>query len=85
VQLMVVSVSIDHDEKEFQKYMQAQGLNNPDISEFWVNICDFEAWEGQVADDYYLYATPTMILLDKNRQITGKPGTVQDLMTQLGR
>ncbi|HHN47774.1 MAG TPA: redoxin domain-containing protein [Bacteroidales bacterium] len=84
-QLMVVAISIDHDEKEFQKYLQAQGLNNPDISEFWVNICDFEAWEGKVADDYYLYATPTMILLDKNLKIAGKPGTVQELITLLGR
>jgi thiol-disulfide isomerase/thioredoxin len=82
--LKVVSVSIDHSESDFEDYMRKNDLNDPSIRDFWVNLCDFEAWDGKVPDDYYLYATPTMILLDKDHKIVGKPSTVQDLIKQLG-
>ncbi len=82
--LRVVSVSIDHEEKEYRDYLQENSLDDPTMKDFWVNICDYKAWDGKIANDYYLYATPTMILTGENRLIKGKPSNMQELVKQLG-
>lgn len=82
--LQVVSISIDHDKDEFQSYLEKNNLNETSLRDFWTNLCDYKAWDGQAATDYYLYATPTMILLDNDRRIVGKPANVQELFKQLG-
>ena len=81
--LHVVSVSIDHSEDDYLRYLEKNGLHEDQVGNFWVNICDYQAWEGKVADDYYLYATPTMILLDRDLTIIGKPSTMNELNTLL--
>ena len=35
--------------------------------------------DGTVASDYYIYATPTMFLLDKEKRILGKPTSFEEL------
>lgn len=82
--LRIVSVSIDHSEKDYMDFLTQNALNDSQMSDYWVNICDYKAWEGKIANDYYLYATPTMVLTGKNRIITGKPGNIQELMGMLG-
>jgi hypothetical protein len=37
-------------------------------------------WSGKAASDYYLYATPTMKLIDKEIKILSMPLTVEELM-----
>jgi thiol-disulfide isomerase/thioredoxin len=81
--LQVVSISIDHEKDEYQSYLEKNNLNDPSLRPFWTNLCDYKAWEGQAATDYYLYATPTMILLNADKQIIGKPANVQELIKQL--
>jgi peroxiredoxin len=81
--LKVVSVSIDHNEKDYQDYIQKQGFNDPSSESYWVNLCDFNAWDGVVASDYYLFATPTMLLLGNDRLITAKPSSIRDVANQL--
>jgi len=44
-----------------------------------LNVSDLKGWDGQVANDYYIYATPTMFLVDKAGKITGKPMTLDEL------
>jgi hypothetical protein len=34
---------------------------------------------GTTASNYFIYATPTMILLDKERRIISKPATIEEL------
>ena len=46
----------------------------------WLNCSDLKGWNSQVADDYCIYATPTMFLFDKNKIIIGKPLTTKDLL-----
>jgi hypothetical protein len=38
-----------------------------------------KGWESRAVMDYYIYATPTMFLLNKDRKIIGKPLTVDEL------
>lgn len=82
--LSVVSVSIDHDKDEYEKYLTTHSLNDETLSAFWMNLCDYEAWDGKVPGDYYLYATPTMVLVDQQMKIKGKPSSLQDLKKHLG-
>ena len=39
----------------------------------WITSSDLKGWEGQAARDYYVFATPTMYLLDANNKIMVKP------------
>jgi thiol-disulfide isomerase/thioredoxin len=45
----------------------------------WINSADLAGWEGKAAQDYYIYATPTMLLLNKDKKILGKPKTIKEL------
>ena len=45
----------------------------------WINVSDIRGWDGQAAKDYYIYATPTMILIDTEQKIIAKPSDINDL------
>lgn len=81
--LKVVSVSIDHDKDEYMGYLIKHELTNESVNQFWINICDYKAWDSKIAEDYYLYATPTMVLVDQSGNIVGKPSGIQELIKLL--
>ncbi|MCC5916357.1 MAG: TlpA family protein disulfide reductase [Cryomorphaceae bacterium] len=66
----VLFVSLDQDEKSFRDFSQ----NLP-----FTSICDFKKWEGKVVNDYYVFATPTMYLLDKNLKIVLRPNSLKQM------
>ncbi len=41
----------------------------------WINCYEPGGWKGKAASDYNLYATPTMLILDRDRKILSKPIT----------
>ena len=45
----------------------------------WMNVCDLKGWDGKAATDYFIYATPTMFLVDKNRKLIAMPKTIEEL------
>lgn len=47
---------------------------SPDL----INVSDLKGWDGQIAADYCLYATPTMIAIDNEKKIIGKPLTFEE-------
>lgn len=60
----IVFISIDTKEAEFKKYTK----------EFpFISSCDYKGWEGENVKNYYIFATPTLIILDSNRRIVAKP------------
>lgn len=63
----MVYVSLDTDKTEFE----SQYKTKP-----WETFCDFKGWDTQAAKDYYVNATPTCILLDKNLKILLHPKSV---------
>ncbi|MCD4680851.1 MAG: redoxin domain-containing protein [Bacteroidales bacterium] len=72
----VLSVSIDSD--------RAAWLNELSQHHFkWINASEVKGWNSNIANDYNIYATPTMFLLDKNREIIAKPLTVRELTEDL--
>lgn len=41
--------------------------------------CDFKKWESPVVQDFYVFGTPTMYLLDKKREILLRPNSVTQM------
>ncbi len=68
----IVAISIDKDPKEYQKALD-QGKYP------WINYSELKGWDCSIAYDYGIRATPTMILIDQNKKIIGKPRNPEHL------
>jgi protein-disulfide isomerase len=68
--LEVVYISLDTDKTAYATYYKESPF---------ITYCDFKGWETQAAKDYYVNATPTYILLDKNLKVIMKLKTPQEL------
>ena len=42
-------------------------------------MCDYKNWGTQAAKDYYVFATPTMFLLDTDKKIVLRPNSVKQI------
>lgn len=47
-----------------------------------VNLCDGKSWDGKMAQDYLIYATPSVFLI-KDGKILARPGSLDDLKAVL--
>ncbi len=68
--LEVVYVSLETDQKIFLEYTKSYPF---------ISYCDFKKWDGQVVQDYYVFATPTMFLLDDKQKIILRPHSVAQM------
>ena len=66
----VVYVSLDVDEQQFKSFAS--------IFPF-VSVCDYQKWESEAVKSYHVFATPTMYLLDDQREILLRPTSVGHL------
>ena len=73
----VMAISIDTSKTDWQNFIKTNGMDE------WLNVCDLKGWDGKAAVDYFLYATPTMFLVDKNRKLIGMPKTVEEIKNLL--
>jgi thiol-disulfide isomerase/thioredoxin len=46
--------------------------------------CDLKGWNGKAAEDLCIYATPTMMILDRYRKIIAKPLSFEDFARTAG-
>lgn len=60
--LLMISVSMDTDEKSWKNAVKADGLK-------WIQACNFEGMDGQVARDYRIIGIPHLFILDGNNKI----------------
>lgn len=67
----IVAVSIDANKNDWFEYINSNKFE-------WLNLIDIDSWGGKTAAAYYLYATPTMFLLDEGK-IIAKPITIAEL------
>lgn len=66
----IVYVSLDEDKKMFQTF----------VKDFpFISTCDYQKWKGDIVQDYYVFATPTMYLLDSKREILLRPNSAKQL------
>jgi len=66
----VVFISLDTDKAVFKNFTS--------IFPF-ISMGDYKKWDTQAVKDYYVFATPTMFLLDKNQKIILLPNSVKQI------
>jgi hypothetical protein len=69
---VVVAVSLDTNRVDWLNFVKDNSLK-------YLNVSDQKGWDGKAAGDYFVYATPTMFLLDSNKKIIGKPVDYDEL------
>lgn len=68
--LEITAISLDYSKNEWIEFLDE---NKIDL----ININDSEGWEGELAKRFYIYATPTLFLIDSEKKIIAKPITFQ--------
>ena len=71
--LKIIALSLDYNKNEWIEFLDE---NKIDL----ININDSKGWEGEFAKRFYIYATPTMFLIDSEKKIIGKPITFLELI-----
>lgn len=69
----VVAISLDTSKTDWENAIHQLGI------ESWINLCDFNEWNGETVTAYNIFATPTLFLIDRKRKIIATPVTVYDL------
>lgn len=66
----VMGVSLDDDPASFKSF----------FGQFtFPSICDYKRWDGSIVNEYYVFSTPSMFLLDKKREILLRPTSVKQM------
>jgi peroxiredoxin len=68
----ILAVSLDTSRTEWVRFIRENQLP-------WINVYDPGGWNGKTAKEYSLYATPTMVLVDKEKKVIGRPITLEEL------
>tara|TARA_B110000902_G_scaffold254209_1_gene317884 strand:- start:407 stop:1786 length:1380 start_codon:yes stop_codon:yes gene_type:complete len=68
----IVAISLDDDKTAYEQAIQK--LPN------MVHHTDLKKWNGQAVKDYYVYGTPTFILLDSEKKIIRKTASLDSLL-----
>ncbi len=71
-----IGVSVDQDEKTWRTALEKDELS-------WTNIAELKGWDGKIIQDYYVYATPTFLLIDQNLRVKAKPTGLAELKDAL--
>jgi len=66
----VVYISLDTDPSSFEQAVKTYPF---------LAYCDFKKWESKVAQDYYVFGTPTFYLLNNKREIILRPNAVTQM------
>lgn len=66
----VLFVSLDEKPQDFEDFAKSFPF---------LSVSDFQKWNSPIAKDYYVFATPTMYLLDKDRKIILRPNSVKQM------
>jgi len=72
--LEVIAISLDTNKNSWTDYIDKHKLS-------WINYSSLKGWNCPIGRSYYIYATPTMFLLDKEKKIVAKPLNARDLRT----
>ncbi|MCK9452137.1 MAG: AhpC/TSA family protein [Bacteroidales bacterium] len=68
----VVFVSLDEEKDVFRNFAKSFPF---------ISICDYQKWESPAVVAYHVFATPSLYLLDNNREIVLRPNSVNHLDT----
>ncbi|MDB4083293.1 thioredoxin family protein [Vicingaceae bacterium] len=66
----VVYISLDTEQVDFEKSVSSYPF---------FAYCDYKKWDSKVAQDYYVFGTPTFYLLDNKREILLRPTSINQI------
>ncbi|HZW39385.1 MAG TPA: TlpA disulfide reductase family protein [Ignavibacteriaceae bacterium] len=72
----VLAISLDTVQNDWINYINKNNYQ-------WLNVSDFQGWNGKAASDYYIYATPTLFLIDKNKNLISIIAGIEELKSYL--
>ena len=72
----VIAISLDTTKTDWLNFLSKGNYS-------WINYSDLKRWDSKIINDYFVYATPTMILVDREKKIVSKPITLQQLKSFL--
>ena len=64
--IKVFSISLDERREDLERYLDKENFS-------WPTYSDFTGMKSKAAQDYFIYATPTIFLLDNKLEIIAKP------------
>lgn len=67
-----IGISVDQDEKIWRDALAKSDLE-------WTNVAELKGWDGKIIQDYYVYATPTFLIVDPGLKIKAKPTGLAEL------
>ncbi len=70
--ISILTISLDNKKDDWLNFIKNNNMN-------FININDPNGWDGDLASKYFIYATPTMFLLDSEKRIIGKPTAFKEL------
>jgi len=76
--LEIVAVSLDTNRASWMAFVKKEKLN-------WLNVSELKGYSGKAEDEYNIYATPTMYLIDRGKKIIAKPITWRELEQALNQ
>jgi len=76
--LEVVAISIDTSVTNFE-YLYKQ------LNPTWITAHETLGWYGKISSDYHVYATPTLFLLDRERNILARPSSFRQFVRAMKR
>jgi thiol-disulfide isomerase/thioredoxin len=72
----VLAISIDTSATDY-------GIALAEHATGWINYSELKGWDSKAIIDYSIYATPTMFLLNRDRNIIARPTSIIDLKNAL--
>ncbi len=78
--LTTVAISLDTVPQMLETFINIKNIGNR-----WIHYSEYKGWNSNVVKAYNVYATPTMFLLDKNRNVIAKPISYDELTKVLIR
>ncbi|NTW32638.1 MAG: AhpC/TSA family protein [Bacteroidetes bacterium] len=75
--LITVAISLDSDSAQWRKFIADNNLSS------FMNTSELKGWKGEVPIQYNVYATPTILLLDKDKKIIYQTFDVKELSQKL--
>jgi thiol-disulfide isomerase/thioredoxin len=72
----IIAIAVDTSQKAYEKYLQENQFG-------WINYFSPLGWDSKPAKDYSIFATPTMFLLNRKREIIAKPAGIRELKKSL--
>jgi thiol-disulfide isomerase/thioredoxin len=76
LELEVVAISIDTSTANFEYLFQQ-------LNPTWITAHEPLGWNGKVPTDYHIYATPSLFLIDRQRNIVAKPASFRQFQRAL--